>query len=132
MTEIMFKHLKMSIQSRLFGRYLLNLAVDSGIVSFTVDLPITYKDYLVIKTDGERASFLQAALHQPFQLQETRLGRAEQRRYLDAILHAPKNETEEFLAKLDRGRANGAIANMLRITSGKDSAAIRNGEWFAR
>ena len=76
MTKIVFKQLRMSIKARL-GRYLLTLGVDSGIVSFCVDLRISRKDYLVLEADGERRSLLQAALHQPFQLQETTLSRTE-------------------------------------------------------
>ena len=131
MTKIVFKQLRMSIKAR-FGRYLLTLGVDSGIVSFCVDLRISRKDYLVLEADGERRSLLQAALHQPFQLQETTLSRTEQRKYLDSILHASKKETEDFLTALDRECANGAISNMVRITSGKDPAMMQDGMWFDR
>ena len=82
-----------------------------------------------MEADAERAAFLQAALHHPFQLKETNLDLVEQRQYLDTILHAPKNETEEFLTRLDR-IANGAISNMVRITCGRELETMRNGIWF--
>ena len=78
------------------GEYSLSLNVESGFVGFDVTIPLTELDVVVIETENERAAFLQAALHHPFQLKENRLGNVEQRYYLDKILHSPKLEVEAF------------------------------------
>ena len=131
MSEIIFKELRMSIHSE-DGKHSLSLCIASGFADFVVTIPLTEKDFDVIKTDDERASFLQAALHHPYQLKETRLGNEEQRHYLDMILHSPRPEAESLLTEIDHGPANGAISNMVRITCGKDQGLLRRGQWFNR
>ena len=69
--------------------------------------------------DEERAAFLQSALHHRFQLKETWLDENTQRDYLDNILHASRSATEKFLTELDNHKANGTIANIVRIATGK-------------
>ena len=129
MTEIVFENLRMSVATN-GDSISLSFHVDSGHMEFNITLPLTAKDLAVIESDEERRTFLQAALHQPFQLKNTNLNETEQRQYLDTILHAPPPETEAFLTDLDNGVANGAISNMVRITRGIDPAAMRNGKWF--
>ena len=129
MSKIVFKNLRMIATSNK-GEHILSISVESGFVGFEVSISLTKEDFAVIESENERAAFLQAALHHPFQLKETRLGDAEQRRYLDMILHAPESEVEHFLTDLDHGAANGAISNMVRITCGKDQALLRCGQWF--
>lgn len=107
------------------------LSIASGIADFEVKIPLANKDLQVLRTDSERSAFLQAALHHPFQLQETALSEIEQQRYLDIILHSPVADVEAFLTTLDHGLANGAISNMLRITRGRNQQAMRSGTWFA-
>ena len=131
MSETIFKKLRMSVLSE-DGGHSLSLCVASGFVDFVVEIPLTEEDFTVIKTDDERTSFLQAALHHPFQLKETWLGIEEQRHYLDMILHSPKSDVESFLTEIDHGSANGAISNMVRITCGKDQGLLRRGKWFGR
>ena len=75
-------------------------------------------------------ALLQAALHRPFQLQETALDKSEQRYYLDKILHANESKVNTFLTELDHGQANGAISNMVRKASDRDIENLRNGDWF--
>lgn len=106
------------------------LAVASSHVDFEVQLPLKKHDFDVIRDDAERAALLQAALHHPFQLKETRLTAAQQRHYFDKILHAPVEEAALFLTEKDFGAANGAISNMLKITSGKSTVVLRKGRWF--
>ena len=131
MPEIDFKSLRMSILSD-NGKHSLLLSVDSSFVSFEVTIGLTKEDIAVIDTENERATFLQAALHHPFQLKETWLDTGEQRYYLDKILHSPKPEVEAFLTEIDHGEANGAISNMVHITCGKDQGILRKGQWFNR
>lgn len=131
MTKIVFEHLGMTVLTH-EGQHWLSLCVASGHMEFEVALPLTDEDRAVIEADEERAAFLQAALHQPFQLKETRLGDLEQRLYLDTILHAPRKEVEAFLTQKDQGRANGAISNMLRLTCRRDCDSMRSGQWFKR
>jgi len=130
-SKIIFENLRMTILSG-NGKHSLSLCVESGFVGFEVTIPLTEQDFAVIETENERAAFLQAALHHPFQLKETRLGNTEQRYYLDMILHSPKSEVEAFLTEMDHGAANGAISNMVHITCGKDQALLRRGQWFNR
>lgn len=104
--------------------------IASGFADFEVRIRLNEKDLRVLQADSERAAFLQAALHQPFQLRQTALTEIEQRKYLDIILHASVAELERFLTALDHGVANGAISNMLRITRGRDQQTMRNGRWF--
>ena len=129
MNEIVFDNLRMSVVTD-SDPILLSLSVDSGHIEFEITLSITARDLAVIESDEERRTFLQAALHQPFQLKETNLNETDQRQYLDAILHAPAIDTEGFLSELDHGRANGAISNMVRITLHRDATAMRDGKWF--
>lgn len=131
MTEIDFPKLRMKIISENQNCSLI-FWVDSGILSFTVSISLTNEDYETLKQDKERAAFLQAALHRPYQLETTRLSKQELRHYLDVILHAPKGEVESFLTKKDQGAANGAISNMLRIKCDKDPSIMRGGQWFQR
>jgi hypothetical protein len=129
MPETNFENLRMSIMT-FDNERTLSLCVESGHVEYEISLPLNQRDCLVMESDMERAAFLQAALHQPYQLKETDLSDVEQRQYLDVILHSPQSEVEDFLTKLDHGRANGAISNMVRITSGRDCEPMRNGRWF--
>ena len=69
-------------------------------------------------------------MHHPFQLKDTWLDKLTLREYLDKILHSPKVVTEAFLTEKDHGRAHGAIANMVRITSDKEYSKLREGIWF--
>lgn len=104
--------------------------ISSGFADFEVKVALEEKDLQVLQTDSERSAFLQAALHQPFQVRETALSEVEQRRYLDIILHSPVADVEKFLTTLDHGSANGAISNMLRITRGRNQQVLRSGAWF--
>ncbi len=126
-----FENLRMTIHYDK-GEYSMLLSVESSFVSFDVVIPLNEQDYAVIENEGERAAFLQAALHHPFQLNETRLGKSEQRIYLDKILHSSETETETFLTELDHGSANGAISNMVHLTCGKEQWLMRKGKWFDR
>ena len=108
----------------------LDIAVESGFAGFDVVIDIEAEDFEVIKNDKYRAALLQAALHRPFQLQETSLNEKEQRYYLDKILHADESEVATFLTKLNQGKAHGAISNMLRITSDRDMGKLYDGDWF--
>lgn len=129
MTEVRFDELRM-LASSCDGACLLELAIASGFADFSVTIPLRQPDFEVIERDEERAAFLQAALHDPFQLQATALGVEEQRRHLDIILHGSKSDVEEFLTEKDHGVANGAISNMVRITCGKEQSLMRRGKWF--
>ena len=131
MSKTIFENLRMTISCEK-GEHSLSLSVESGFVGFDVTIPLIEQDVAVLESDNERAAFLQAALHYPFQLKETRLDMAEQRYYLDRILHSPKSEVEEFLTKIDHGKANGAISNMVNITCNKDHWKLRKGQWFNR
>ena len=131
MSKTIFENLRMEIFCE-NDLHSLSLSVESGFVSFDVTIPLTDKDVAVIESENERAAFLQAALHHPFQLKETRLGNEEQRCYLDKILHSPKSEVEAFLTEIDHGTANGAISNMVHITCGKDHGILRKGQWFTQ
>jgi hypothetical protein len=104
--------------------------ISSGFADFEVKVALEEKDLQVLQTDSERSAFLQAALHQPFQVRETALSEVEQRRYLDIILHSPVADVEKFLTTLDHGSTNGAISNMLRITRGRNQQVLRSGAWF--
>lgn len=114
------------------GEYSLSLSIASGIVDFDVSVPLTEQDAAVMQRDPQRAAFLQAALHHPFQLEATRPAHAQQRDCLDKILHAPEADTEAFLTALDHASANGAISNMVSGTCGKDQTLLRAGQWFDR
>jgi len=129
MTEIIYRNLRVTLLSN-DDSFSLALAVASGHADFTVFIPLTFEDHEKFKVDEERAAFLQAALHHPFQLKETWLDENTQRDYLDNILHANRSATEKFLTELDNHKANGAIANMVRITTGKSYESLRKGEWF--
>lgn len=129
MTKIVFHNLRMVLQSN-DNDFSLDLCVSSGVIDFSITISLLEKDYAVIEKDEERAVFLQAALHRPFQLKDTWLTESEQRHYLDIILHAPKTEVELFLTEKDHGRANGAISNAMNITSGRDQSEMRSGSWF--
>jgi len=131
MLRINFKKLQMSILSD-NDDYSLLLSIESGFINFEVTIALTREDFAVIETENERAAFLQAALHHPFQLKETWLEAKEQRHYLDKILHSPKSEAEIFLTEIDFGEANGAISHMVHITCGKDQGILRKGQWFSR
>lgn len=129
MANKVFRNLRMIISSD-DGRFSLDLHVASGHADFNVTIPLSESDYSVIEKDEERAAFLQAAFHHPFQLKETWLGETEQREYLDVILHAPKDVVESFLTEKDHGYAHGAISNAVRITCGRDQSKMRSGQWF--
>lgn len=126
-----YDHLRIIAEST-EDNYKLTIWIESGFASFNAVIPLTKEDYLVIENDAERASFLQAALHEPFQLKKNNLNLKEQRQYLDIILHASKSTVEAFLTDKDHGKANGAISNMMRITSGRDQSLLRSGKWFAQ
>ena len=110
----------------------MSLSIESGFTDFELVVALNKKDFAVLRNGGERAAFLQATFHHLFQLNETRLGRTEQRYFLDLLLHSPKLKVERFLTDLDHGQANGAISNMVRITSDKDQTLLRRGQWFSR
>lgn len=131
MGKIIFQDLMMTLLS-INGVFSLELAIASGHAVFSVTISLAERDYDVIKNDKERAAFLQAALHDPFQLRTTWLDESEQRKYLDVILHAPESVVEAFLTEKDHGRAHGAISNMIRITCKKDQSILRSGRWFGR
>jgi hypothetical protein len=129
MSKKNFDHLRMVAEST-DEDYKLTIWIESGFSSFDIVILLKKEDYLVIESDSERAAFLCAAFHDPFQLAETSLDLDEQRLYLDTILHASKEKVEEFLSKKNQGRANGAISNFLRITCKRDH--LRAGNWFAQ
>ncbi|CAA0117815.1 Uncharacterised protein [BD1-7 clade bacterium] len=126
-----FHNLRMILLSSEEG-FSLDLAVASGHADFSISIELSEKDYLVIDSDEERAAFLQAALHHPFQGKETWLTESEQRNYLDIILHSPEETVEAFLTEKDHGRAHGSISNMVRITCGREQSILRSGHWFER
>ncbi|MFQ1689573.1 hypothetical protein ACK39A_13525 [Aeromonas veronii] len=113
------------------GVYSLNISITSGFADFVVTIPLSRPDFEVIEKDIERAAFLQAALHEPFQLRATALDEVELRRYLDVILHGSKLYVEDFLTQKDHDVANGAISNMVRITCGREQSLMRQGKWFS-
>lgn len=127
--EVDYDNLRMIAKAE-NGIYTLMVFVSSGFADFHVTMNIEDRDFEVIENDKYRAALLQAALHRPFQLQETALDENELRYYLDKILHADESDVNAFLTKLDREQANGAISNMLRITSNRDMEKLRNGNWF--
>jgi hypothetical protein len=129
-SEFEFEGLRMRAAVDATGASLF-VSIASGFAEFEVKVPLAEKDLQVLQTDSKRSAFLQAALHQPFQLRETALSEIEQRKYLDIILHAPVADVEAFLTTLDHGLANGAISNMLSITRGRNQQALRSGAWFA-
>lgn len=104
--------------------------VASGFADRICELAITEADLAVLAADEERYWFLFAALHHPYQLTETYLGDAELARWCRVILHGSRPETEAFLTRLDYGRANGAVSNLLRIFCGAEAARLRAGSWF--
>jgi len=127
--EIIFYDLRMLAKAE-NEAYTLSISVESGFAEYNVIIDINAQDFKVIEKDKYRVALLQAALHRPFQLQETALDENERRYYLDKILHADESDVNAFLTKLDREQANGAISNMLRITSNRDIEKLRNGNWF--
>ncbi len=127
--EIDYNNLRMIAKAE-DGAYTLQIFIASGFADFHVTINIEGRDFNVLKSDKYRAALLQAALHRPFQLQETALNESEQRYYLDKILHADESEVATFLTKLNQGQANGAISNMLRITSDRDMKKLYDGDWF--
>lgn len=127
--EVKFEELRM-LASSCDGAYLLEIAIASGFADFVVTIPLSRIDFEVIEGDKERAAFLQAALHDPFQLKATALGATEQRRYLNIILHGSESYVEAFLTEKDHGIANGAISNMVYMTCGKEQSLMRQGKWF--
>ncbi|WP_444896468.1 hypothetical protein [Microbulbifer sp. SSSA005] len=131
MEKRVFHNLRMILLSS-EESFSLDLGVSSGFADFSVSIRLNEKDYIVIDSDEERAAFLQAALHHPFQLKDTWLTESEQRSYLDIILHSPKEQVEAFLTEKDHGRAHGSISNMVRITCGREQATLRSGHWFER
>lgn len=129
MKKIKFNHLRM-LADEINGQYSLEILVASGHADFGLQFEIREIDFQILSQDEERAAFLHAALHHPSQLKETRLNKAEVRRYLRIILHGKKSEVESFLTGLDNGRANGAISNMIRITCKREQSAMQQGHWF--
>ena len=127
--EIIFYDLRMLARAE-NGIYILDVSVESGFAEYNVIVDINAQDFEVIENDKYRATLLKAALHRPFQLKETALNKAEQRYYLDMILHANEAEVNTFLTKLDHGQANGAISNMVRKASNRDIKKLRDGDWF--
>jgi hypothetical protein len=130
MSRIKFDHLYMVAAHSEYG-YSLEICVASGFADFVITIKLNERDYEVLQKDGERAAFLQAAFHHPFQLRDTALSESAQREYLDVILHGTKPDVEAFLTEKDHGGANGAISNMVRITCGRDQSLLRQGHWFA-
>jgi hypothetical protein len=129
MKKIKFNNMRM-IATECDNKYSLDICVASGHADFTVNFILNKQDFDVIEKDEERAAFLHAALHHPFQLRETNLNNKEQRHFMDVILHGEKSVVESFLTKLDHGDANGAISNMIRITCKREQARMRQGHWF--
>jgi hypothetical protein len=112
------------------GKYVLELWVSSGHMDYAVTVELEQRDFEVLAKDSERAAFLQAALHHPFQGGKMALSKEVQREYLDIILHATKPEVEMYLTNKDHGSANGSISNMVRITKHRDQSLMRQGKWF--
>lgn len=127
--KIVFYDLRMLAKAE-NGIYILDVSVESGFAEYNVIVDINAQDFEVIKNDKYRATLLKAALHRPFQLKETALNKAEQRYYLDMILHADESEVNTFLTKLDHGQVNGAISSMVRKASNKAREKLRSGDWF--
>ena len=131
MSKKNFDHLRMIAEST-EEESKLTIWIESGFASFDIVIPITEQDFHILETDGERAAFLQAAFHEPFQLKKNNLTSEEQREYLDIILHSSKEKVEKFLTEKDHGKAHGGISNMMRITCGRDQKLLRSGKWFAQ
>ncbi|OBP14491.1 hypothetical protein A5320_12035 [Rheinheimera sp. SA_1] len=110
--------------------YNLEFLVASGHMEYEVSVELEMRDFLVLENDSERAAFLQATLHYPFQAGRSALTKEKLREYLDVILHASQSEVERFLTDMDHGIANGAISNMVRITKQRDQYLMRQGKWF--
>ena len=130
MNEVKFDNLRMWTTFR-NGVHTLEISIESGFAEFVIAIALSQGDFEVIERDKQRAVFLHAALHDPFQLKETALNQVEQRRYLDVILHGSMHDVERFLTEKDHGIANGSISNMVRITCGREPSLMRQGHWFA-
>ncbi|MGH1485461.1 MAG: hypothetical protein ACRBCI_04520 [Cellvibrionaceae bacterium] len=129
MKEIKYNNLRM-VATASDGEYSMALAVASGFADFVVTVAIDQRDFDVISKDEERTAFLCAAFHHPFQLKKTALNEAEQRHYLDVILHASASDVENFLTEKDHSDANGAISNFVKITTEREQYLMRKGKWF--
>jgi hypothetical protein len=108
----------------------LEMLVASGHLDRRCTFPISERHLAVLRDDDVRYLLLFAALHHPSQLRETELAPAEVEVYLDTILAAPREEVAAFLTSLDRGRANGAISNLVHLVSGVELSGLRAGRWF--
>ncbi|WP_153039180.1 hypothetical protein [Microbulbifer sp. Q7] len=129
MKEIKFNELYMSA-SKDGEMYFLELYIASGHMEYEVKVELEKIDFEILEKDAERAVFVHAALHHPFQSGSSALTKEKQREYLDIILHASKPEVEKFLTEKDHGSANGAVSNMVRITKQRDQSIMRQGKWF--
>lgn len=129
MKEIKFDELYMSAIEN-GDKYSLELYVASGHMEYEVTIELEERDFDVLKKDTDRAAFLQAALHHPFQGGKSNLSKESQREYLDIILHASKPEVEAFLTAKDHESANGSISNMIKITKQREQSLMRQGKWF--
>ena len=78
--EIIFYDLRMLAKAE-NGAYTLSISVESGFAEYNVIIDINAQDFKIIENDKCRVALLQAALHRPFQLQETTLDKSEQRYY---------------------------------------------------
>ncbi|MGU3294693.1 DUF6357 family protein [Williamsia sp. M5A3_1d] len=112
------------------GQLVYEIYVASGHADRVERLPITEAHAQVLGVDAQRYWFLFTALHQPYQLTETRLSPERLNLYLDTILFAEPTVVEAFLTDLDHGTANGALSNLLRIFLAADQAQMRAGRWF--
>jgi hypothetical protein len=75
-----------------------SMPVDSGFISYSVDVPINDADFAVLTADLHRYLLLYAILHTPCQLQATMPDAEQFRMHLDMVLHRPLRETERYAA----------------------------------
>ncbi|MGJ0121118.1 DUF6357 family protein [Williamsia sp. MIQD14] len=112
------------------GELVYEIYIASGHADRVERLPISERHAQVLRTDAKRYWFLFTALHDPYQLTETRLSADRLSEYLDTILLAEPAVVEAFLTDLDHGSANGALSNLLRIFVDADRERMREGHWF--
>ncbi|KMT65135.1 hypothetical protein [Catenovulum maritimum] len=108
--------------------YSLLVRVAKGFADYTVEVPITEKDYAVISENKERAEFLYSVLHYIFQCDYKNLDHAQQS--LNIVLYEKDSVVESFLTELDHGKANGSISNLMRIICKREQSPMIQGKWF--
>ena len=122
LTKKVFNNLRMILESR-GNEFTLDLAVSSGFAEYSVTIPLTEDDYSVIEHDEERAAFIQAAFHHPFQLKETWLSESEQREYTRFMECDQDNRNEKEHA--DDKERNCVFSRPERVTANSEKQRDR-------